>query len=293
MKKTYIDLHTHTLRSDGAYTPVELVARAREAGIGILALTEHNHTDDLSGLQAMFPEVRLIQGAEIGCMYTDSRGKEVEIHVVALGFDPEHPAIRAVLANNDPDRRPYINAILDRLRLCGIDLGDYEDMSRRFPDSRQIGRMNIAKCMKELGYVETVDEGFDLYIGSFGERRAFVPNPTRYVSMEEAVSAIAASGGVAVLAHLYYYGMDDRENLRLVETFKALAGEHGGMEVYYERYDREQREALRDIADRYGLMYSAASDFHGQREKDTLENRFLSTDCQALLNRLGLGEEHD
>lgn len=292
MKKTYIDLHTHTLRSDGAYTPAEVVARAGDAGIGVLALTDHNHTADLSDLRIQFPQIQLIQGAEIGCMYTDSQGRDVEIHVVALGFDPDHPAIRAVLANNDPDRRPYINAILDSLRRCGIDLGTYEDMSRRFPNSRQIGRMNIARCMKELGYVETVDEAFDRYIGSFGEKRAFVPNPTRYVPMEEAVSAVIESGGVAVLAHLYYYGMDDQENLRLVESFKALAGNHGGMEVYYERYTPEQRAELKGIADRYGLMYSAASDFHGQREKDKLENGFLSTDCQDLLNHLGLGEEN-
>lgn len=291
MKTSYIDLHTHTLRSDGAYTPAEVVARARDAGIGILALTDHNHTDDLSDLQAQFPEIHLIQGAEISCMYINTQGEEVEIHVVALGFDPNHPAIRAVLANNDPDRRPYINAILDRLRQCGIDLGSYEDMSRRFPNSRQIGRMNIAKCMKELGYVENVDEGFDKYIGSFGEKRAFVPNPTRYVSMEEAVSAIIASGGLAVLCHLYYYGMDAQENIRLVETFKKLTGEHGGMEVFYERYAPQQRAELKQLADRYGLMYSAASDFHGQREKDTLRNGFLSTDCQALLHRLGLGED--
>lgn len=291
MKTTYLDLHTHSLRSDGAYTPAQLVAKAKDAGIGILALTDHNHTDDLSDLRAQFPEIDLIQGAEIGCMYTNSKGEEVEVHVVALGFDPDYPAIRAVLANNDPDRRPYINAILDRLRQCGIDLGSYEDMSHRFPNSRQIGRMNIAMYMKELGYVETVDEGFDWYIGSFGERRAFVPNPPRYVSMEEAVSAVIESGGIAVLAHLYYYGMDNQENLRLVETFKKLAGDHGGMEVYYERYTTEQRAELKNIADQYDLMYSAASDFHGQREKDTLENGFLSTDCQVLLNHFGLGED--
>lgn len=292
MKTTYIDLHTHSLRSDGAYTPEQLCAKARDAGIGILALTEHNHTDDLTNLRKQFPEIHLIQGTEIGCMYTNTQGEEVEIHVVGLGFDLNHPRIRTVLANNNPDRIPYISAILDQLRQCGIDLGSYEDMCRRNPNSRQIGRMNIAKCMKELGYVDSVDEAFDRYIGSFGEKRAFVPNPVRYVPMEEAISAVIESGGAAVLAHLYYYGMSEQENIRLVETFKELAGSHGGMEVFYERYNPEQRQKLKQLADRYGLMYSAASDFHGQREKDSLENHFLSTDCQVLLNYLGLGEDH-
>lgn len=290
MKTTYIDLHTHTLRSDGAYTPEQLCAKARDAGIGILALTEHNHTDDLTNLRKQFPEICLIQGVEISCMYTNTQGEEVEIHVVGLGFDPNHPRIRAVLANNSPDRVPYITAILDRLRQCGIELGSYEDMCRRNPNSRQIGRMNIAKCMKELGYVDSVDEAFDRYIGSFGEKRAFVPNPVRYVPMEEAISAVIESGGTAVLAHLYYYDMSEQNNIRLVETFKELAGVHGGMEVFYGRYTAEQRQELKRLADRYGLMYSAASDFHGQREKESLENHFLSTDCQALLKDLGIGE---
>ena len=289
MKQTYIDLHTHSLRSDGAYPPAQLCAMARDAGIKILALTEHNHTDDLSKLRMQFPELHLVQGAEISCLYTTTQGKEVEIHMVALGVDPSHPRFKALLANNNPDRVPYINAILDRLRQCGMDLGTYEDMCRRYPDPRRIGRMNIATCMKELGYVSSVKDAFDIYIGSFGERRAYVPNPARYVPMEEAVSTIIAAGGVPVLAHLFYYTLDDQENLRLVETFKKLAGDHGGMEVYYGLYTQEQRDKLKQIADRYGLMYSAASDFHGQHEKDRLDHHFLSTDCQAILEHLGLG----
>lgn len=288
MKTTYIDLHTLTLRSDGAYAPEELCAMARDAGIGILALTEHNHTEDLSKLRIQFPELNLIQGAEIGCMYTTAQGREVEIHVVGLGIDPDHPNIKAVLAHNNPDRAPYINAILHRLRQCGIDLGNYEEIRRRYPTTRQIGRRSIATCMKELGYVSSVEEAYDLYIGAFGEKRAYVPNPARYVSMDEAVSAILASGGAAVLAHLYYYQMDDQEHIHLLETFKKLAGASGGLEVFYERYTPQQQTALKCLADRFDLMYSAASDFHGQHKEDTLDNHFPSTDCLPLLRYLGL-----
>ena len=288
MEMSYIDLHTHTLRSDGAYTPRQLCTMAREAGISILALTEHNHTEDLSELRRQFPDLCLIQGIEIGCMYRTEQGRDVEIHVVGLGFDPDHPAIRTVQSFNNPDRAPYINAILDRLRSCGIDLGSYEDMRRRFPNSRQIGRRCIAEVMKEQGYVSSVDECYDLYVGAFGERRAYVPNPARYVSFEEAVRAVMASGGIPVLAHLYYYSLDDQEYVRLVEAFKKLAGDNGAMEVYYGCYTPQQRAQLKALADQYGLMYSAASDFHGQSEQDTLDHGFLSTDCQALLSRLGV-----
>lgn len=288
MKTTYIDLHTHTLRSDGAYSPEQLCTMAMDAGIRILALTEHNHTEDLSKLRKQFPNLQLIQGAEIGCRYMTAQGREVEIHVVGLGIDPNHPQIKAVLAHNNPDRGPYINAILHRLRQCGIDVGNYEDMRRRYPNTRQIGRRNIATCMKELGYVSSVEEAYDLYIGAFGEKRAYVQNPAQYVSMEDAVSAIIASGGAAVLAHLYYYQIDDQEQIRLLKIFKKLAGNSGGMEVFYDRYTEQQRAELKRLADRFDLMYSAASDFHGQHKEDTLDNHFLSTDCLPLLRYLGL-----
>ena len=104
MNGPYIDLHTHSCLSDGNLTPEALLTKAREAGIGILALTDHNATGDLSALRAAFPELKLIQGAEITCRYA-ADGTSHELHVVALGIDPDHPALRRVLARNNPDRR--------------------------------------------------------------------------------------------------------------------------------------------------------------------------------------------
>ena len=291
MMKTFIDLHTHSLRSDGAYTPEELCIKAIDAGIKILAITDHNYTEDLSSLRKQFPKINLIQGCEISCMYTNTLNEEIEIHVIGLGFDPNHPKIQSLLAKNDPDLVTYIHAILERLRECNIDLGSYEDIQKRYPNSRKIGRSNVAKCMVDMGYVASVDEALDVYIGSYGEKRAYVPKDIQYVSIEEAISAIIEAGGVAVLAHLYYYGMSEHENDILVKRFKELSGSHGGMEVYYGIYTNQQREILKQIADKYQLMYSAASDYHGQRQRDCLDNKFLSTDCQELLKHLGFGKE--
>ena len=170
-------------------------------------------------------------------------------------------------------------------------LGSYEDIQKRYPNSRKIGRSNVAKCMVDMGYVASVDEALDVYIGSYGEKRAYVPKDIQYVSIEEAISAIIEAGGVAVLAHLYYYGMSEYENDILVKRFKELSGSHGGIEVYYGIYTNQQREILKQIADKYQLMYSAASDYHGQRQRDCLDNKFLSTDCQELLKHLGFGKE--
>ena len=286
MKHLYIDFHTHTKLSDGMLEPQALVDRAREAGIGILAITDHDHSADLTALRQNNPDIRLIQGAEISCTHTGSDGKDTEIHMVALGIDPENEKLQAVMAKNKPDRRPYVEAILNRLRDCGLEPGSYEELAAANPETLHLGRMQIAKRMKAMGYVESVDEAFDVYLGAFGQRRAFVPNPLRYVSMEEAADAILSAGGIPLLAHLYYYQLSEEKGRELVRDFRNLVGDDGAMEVFYGRYDQQQRQALAALADEFGLMYSAASDFHGHGENETLHNHFTQDGCRPLLERL-------
>ena len=283
MNHPYIDLHTHTCLSDGNLTPEELLREAREAGIGILAITDHNSTGDLTAWRAAFPELTLIQGAEITCRYLQH-----ELHVVALGIDPENPKLRAVLAQNQPDRRPYLTAILDKLRALGLDVGTYDELQAANPHSRHFGRMQIGKEMLKRGYVQSVDEAFDVYMGAHGQRLAYVANPLKYVSLEEAVEAIMSAGGVPVLAHLYYYLLDSEGERALVRRFKELAGDRAAMEVEYAAYDRAQRDALKALADEFGLMHSCASDYHGNLEGETLAHGFDRALSGPLLEVLGL-----
>ena len=283
MNLPYIDLHTHTCLSDGNLTPEELLTAARAAGIGILAVTDHNSTEDLTAWRAAFPELTLIQGAEITCRYLQH-----ELHVVALGIDPSNPKLRAVLAQNQPDRRPYLTAILDKLRNLGLDVGTYDELQAANPHSRHFGRMQIAKEMVNRGYVSSADEAFDIYMGAHGQRLAYVANPLKYVSLEEAVEAILSAGGVPVLAHLYYYLLDAEGERALVRRFKELAGEKAAMEVEYAAYDRAQRDALKALADEFGLMHSCASDYHGNLEGETLAHGFDRALSGPLLEMLGV-----
>lgn len=282
MHLPYIDLHTHTCLSDGDLTPEELLTAARAAGIGILAITDHNSTGDLTAYRAAFPELTLIQGAEITCRYLQH-----ELHVVALGIDPENPKLRAVLAQNQPDRRPYLTAILDKLLHLGLDVGTYDELQAANPHSRHFGRMQIAKEMVNRGYVNSADEAFDIYMGAHGQRLAYVANPLKYVSLEEAVEAILSAGGVPVLAHLYYYLLDAEGERALVRRFKELAGDRAAMEVEYAAYDRAQRDALGKLADEFGLMHSCASDYHGNLEGETLAHGFDRVLSGPLLEMLG------
>lgn len=207
---------------------------------------------------------------------------------MALGIDPKCPELQNVLKKNQPDRAPYINAILDRLKSCGIDLGSYSTLCERYPETRHIGRMHIAQFLCEKGYTASVDEAFDTYIGAHGKRLCYVKPPLRYVSMEEAVNAVLAAGGIPVLCHLYYYQLSESSNEQLVHEFSKLAKGKGAMEVMYARYSQEQRQSLASFADKYGLMCSAASDYHGQDAAETLNNRFSCETCKPLLEALSL-----
>ena len=203
---SYLDLHTHTNRSDGHYDPDTLIQMAEEAGIGIFAITDHNEVAyDLDALQARHPNVKLLYGCEFSAAYVTESGREVELHIVGVDFDPNHPKIRAVLAQNKIDRKPYIDAILAALAKWEISIGTYEELCEKYPETKHLGRKAIGTEMAKQGYVSDVDAAFDLYIGAFGERRAYVKNPARYVDLETCVDAILSAGGTPILAHLSYY----------------------------------------------------------------------------------------
>ncbi len=288
MKNHFIDFHTHTHLSDGDLSPQQLLDRAMKAGIRTMAITDHNRScKELPQLQKEYPLIHLIQGCEVSCLHPISPDREIELHVVALGHDPYHPAMEQILRQNQPNRRPYIEAILEKLSHWDIYPGTYEELQARHPETTHLGRMTIAAAMVEKRYVSSVNEAFDLYIGAHGERKAFVPNPLKYVSLEQAVSAIQAAHGIPILAHLYYYLLSEGDQHKLLSDFCGLCHGDGGMEVNYGPYDREQRSVLKALAAEYSLLPSAASDFHGQNPTDILEHGFSAAEHLPLLERLG------
>ena len=300
----FCDFHTHTQRSDGRLTPIELVKKAYDAGIRVLSITDHNYTEDLTELReyaasAYDEEMILVPGAEISALYVDGTGVEHELHIVALNFRDD-PNMQALLAAHQPDRKPYIDAILKRLKddCGGIFIGTYESIQAQFPTTKYIGRMALARLLFEKGYTTSVDESFRIFLGSQGERRAYVPNPLRYSDLDTVVRTIIQSGGIPILAHLLYYDIDDgnrtggEEKERLVRTFKELVdtyGGVGGMEVYYTRYkDMNERLYLLQMAQKYNLLISGGSDYHEQESWERLDHRLSCSACSDLLERLGI-----
>jgi len=282
----YINLHNHSRNSDGVYSSFELCRMLQMNGVTILSITDHNFSEDISELRRGFPDLQIVQGAEINAVYTDAVGKETEIHVVALGFDEQNAKIKAVLARNQPDRRQYVTAILNKLRAFGIDLGSYEGLKRRNPGKKYVGRSDIALLLKDRGIVSSKDEAFEKLIGKEG--KAYVVPPIRYASIEEVVEAIVDANGAAVVAHPYLYPFTDAENRKFLEHFKGLAGKNGGIEVYYKDFtpEHEQCAELLALAEEFDLMASAGTDFHSK--EDMLCNAVPTDACTKLLDFLGI-----
>jgi predicted metal-dependent phosphoesterase TrpH len=248
-----VDLHTHTNESDGTDSPVELVEKAWGVGVRTLAITDH---DTLSGVGMAWERagelgLRLIRGVEIS---TKARGRSV--HLLAYWFDREAPEsfvewLRGMLEI----RRERNRRLTARLRELGlaIELEEAERLGRTVT-----GRVHIARVLVEKGYVGSIPEAFDRYIGEEAPGYVMMEDP----KTPRAIEKVREHGGVPVLAHPIRLGMRDGE---VEEGFVREQVEAGllGLEVMHSDQDEAAQRRYGRLAERYGLAPSGGSDFHG------------------------------
>jgi predicted metal-dependent phosphoesterase TrpH len=243
------DLHTHTTYSDGSLTPAQLVARAVQRGLQVMALTDHDCTDGLpEALEeaARYPGFLLIPGVELS---TDV--PQNEVHVLGYFIEWQSPAFQERLRRLRVSRLDRGRAMLAKLRDLGIDLS-WERVQQIAGDGA-VGRPHIALAMLEAGHIKTLEEAFDLYLGRNGpayvEREKMTP--------AEAVEMITSVRGLPVLAHPAQ--LEDLDHF--LEELKGAG--LLGLEVYYQDYSPEVIDRLLDVARRHELLPLGGSDFHG------------------------------
>lgn len=255
-----IDLHTHSTKSDGTYTPRELVQYAQEKGLSAIALTDHDTADGIgeaietaAALGENAPEV--IPGVELS---TEYKGKDV--HIIGLFVDWQNPEFNEKL-REFADARIYRNKKMCRLLTEGGFPVDYDLLQAAFPDT-VLTRAHFAQHLLDLGMISSIDEAFKKLIGD--DCPYFVPREK--ISPHFAVQFLRRFGGVAVLAHPLQYNMSDAV---LDELVADLCKEGlSGIEVYYSTHRPADTVFLCRLADRHGLLYSGGSDFHGSRKKN-------------------------
>ena len=265
-----IDLHTHSTKSDGTFSPAELIRYAQLKGLSAIALTDHDTADGieeaLKTAQMLREEAQsspgssspavpeVIPGVELSTQY---RGRD--IHVVGLFIDWRNSGFITKL-REFADARIYRNQKMCRLLTEGGYPVNYKELLSFFPDT-VITRAHFAQYMLEKGFISSIDEAFRKLIGD--DCPFFVPREK--ISPQDGVRFLLEYGAVPVLAHPLQYKMSDDQ---LCELLTSLCG-YGlsGIEVYYSGYKPADTAYLSRLAEKFGLLPSGGSDFHGSRKK--------------------------
>ncbi len=266
----YIDLHTHSTASDGSFSPRELVRLAKARGLKAMALTDHDTIDGLPEALAAGEEfgIEVIPGVEISARHP---GGSMHILGYFLDYRSEALAARlAVLKQARKDRNPQIIAKLNNLGIP-LTLEQVEALS----GGGQLGRPHIAQALYQGGYVGSLQEAFDIYLGN---------NGLAYVSKfrfppEEALGMIREARGIPVLAHPFTLGPQTTETLRPILKDLMKMG-LAGLECYYPEHTFAQEALYLYLARELGLLITGGSDFHGNAKPEVNLGRIT---CQPLL----------
>jgi predicted metal-dependent phosphoesterase TrpH len=253
--ESVVDLHTHTLRSDGVLQPVELVRAAADAGIRTLAITDHDSIAayrELRAAQAVPEPIELLPGVEINALSRGIPLADGELHVLGFGMDPDDEAFEAALVIQRAARRLRFERTVARLRDIGLGIDEqigHIDLTR----DDALGRPTIARALIAAGHATSVEDAFQRLIGWGGP--AYVQREG--MGPREAIEAIRDAGGVPVLAHF----SEAPTQLPLLRELQQLG--LAGLEVYYISFRPETVMLVRDVAARLGLLATGGSDYHG------------------------------
>lgn len=253
-----VDLHTHSNRSDGSFPPAKLVDYAVAKGLCAIALTDHDTIDGLEEAvlhartlaRAGQPTVEVVPGIEFSTEY-----EKKDVHVVGLYISCDAPSFRAKLQEFVDSRINRNIKMCRNLQEAGIDI-TFEKLQARNPGA-VITRAHYASYLLEDGYVKSRPDAFSQYLGD--HTKYFVPREK--VTPALAVSMILNAGGIPILAHPPLYHMGSERLDRLVSTLKDAG--LMGIEALYCSYTNQDERDMRRLAERYGLLLSGGSDFHG------------------------------
>lgn len=254
-----IDLHTHSRVSDGTDTPTSLVRLAAQAGLDVIALTDH---DTFGGVAEAMEAgrrigVKVLSGIE---MSTARNGRPV--HLLGYGCDPLDRQLNEELARIRFGRTDRLPAMVERLTEAGLPL-TVDDVMQAANGAPAVGRPHVADALVAKGYVEHRDEAFAKWLGEgcpgYVHRYA--------VELERGIDLIHQAKGVAVIAHPW--GRGNRDNLP-APYLERLINEHGleGIEVEHPDHDEDTRSLLFEMGARLGLVRTGSSDYHGTGKRN-------------------------
>lgn len=247
-----VDMHIHTLESDGTYTPQEIIERAIRNRVRALAITDH---DSVAGLEAGRKEAQkygfeFIDGIEISC-----NEKELEVHILGYFLDLEDEVFLSELEELKKARDERNKRVIEKLRGCGVEV-DEEELVKMAPGNI-ISRLHFANYLLEKQVVKSKIEAFEKYLGKTGV--AYVPKEN--FPPERAVKMIKSNGGFVSLAHPKLITLNDEVLNDLIRRLKDVGLD--AIEANYSSFNKIEKQKYKRLAKKYDLLITGGSDFHG------------------------------
>ena len=255
-----IDLHTHSLASDGTDTPGELINKAHARGISVLGLMDH---DTVAGwdeaISYLRPGMSLVLGSEISCQTLDG----TSVHMLGMLFDRENTALAEVLSTTRDNRLTRMNRIIARLNEVGFEIS-IEDVQAQLAPGATLGRPHLADALIAKKIVASRDEAFAQLLHNNSKYYISHYSPTP----EDAIKLIKEAGGVAVIAHPL---ASLRGRTVSIDSFKSMV-EAGldGIEISHRDQSEEERQLLREVVAQYDIIATGSSDYHGNGKLNEL-----------------------
>ena len=261
-----IDMHTHTNYSDGDLSPQELIRLAIDKGIGTIAITDH---DTIEGIKKVNRNeniivdsgIEIINGIELSAKTDKGR-----MHILGYGIDLNNKSLNkkmTVLRDNS------INSVLSIMEQIKRDYGirfGFDDIKELVNTNHNLGRPDLAKLCVKYGYATTVQDAFDKYLIAAHNKTRQNGKGLQY---QECLELIKGSGGIPVLAHPKSLELSEKEFLILLKEMISCGLK--GIEVYHSSHSKKEMDYYLEIANKYGLLISGGSDFHGKSVKPDIE----------------------
>jgi predicted metal-dependent phosphoesterase TrpH len=276
-----IDLHAHTSVSDGTETPAELVAAAIEAGLDVVAITDHDAT---SGWSDAFEAARGTGLAVVPGLELSTQLDNASVHVLGYLVDPTHPALVAETERIRGERLHRAQSMVDRIAVDYPDL-NWDRVLEHTAADATVGRPHIADALVALGHVPDRTAAFQSILHWQGGyyRPHEAPPPL------EGVRIIVAAGGVPVIAHPGARGpervLSDRRMRELVDAGLA------GLEIAHRDNPPASRTRLSRIAERFGLLTTGSSDYHGAGKPNRLGENTTDPETYARIVAAATGSD--
>ncbi len=250
------DLHCHSSCSDGSLTPPELVLRAKKKGLSGLSITDHDTISAYETAVAAAQEqgIRLGSGIELSCDFG-----ALHIHILGYDFDVESPLLRQVCERHKERRLHRNREILSKLQKKGMKVTEEELMQTT--KGKSVGRPHIAALLVEKGYVKSIRQAFDKWIGE--DKPCYAPGEP--FPIEEGIDAIHAAGGKAFLAHPH---LAEMVYPKPIPWDRIFALPFDGIECFYGNFPAASAQRWIEIAQKKHWQCSGGSDFHGDAKPD-------------------------